>query len=130
MPKWGIEMTEGTLSEWNIQEGERVTKGQVVAQVETDKIVNEIQSEFDTVFVRLLAKPGDVHAVGTLLAVMAAESVPAAAIDEFVRTYRGGFAGNAGAMDAPSAAPGADAPEASADADTDTDADAHADADA
>ena len=87
MPKWGIEMLEGTVAEWNIQEGDRVTKGQVVAQIETDKIVNEIQSEFDTIFVRLVAKAGEVYPVGALLGVMAPEAVPAAAIDAFVRAF-------------------------------------------
>lgn len=87
MPKWGIEMLEGTVAEWNIQEGDRVTKGQVVAQIETDKIVNEIQSEFDAIFVRLVAKAGEVYPVGALLGVMAPEAVPAAAIDAFVRAF-------------------------------------------
>jgi len=89
MPKWGIEMTEGTLAEWNIREGERVTRGQVIAQIETDKIVNEVQAESEVTFVRLLATPGEVYPVGALLAVTANEAAPKAAIDEFVRTFRG-----------------------------------------
>ena len=89
MPKWGIEMTEGTLAEWNILEGERVAKGQVIAQIETDKIVNEVQAESEVTFVRLLATPGDVYPVGALLAVTANEATPKAAIDEFVRAFRG-----------------------------------------
>jgi pyruvate dehydrogenase E2 component (dihydrolipoamide acetyltransferase) len=115
MPKWGIEMTEGTLAEWNIREGDSVTKGQVVAQIETDKIVNEIQSEFDTLFVRLLAKAGEVYPVGALLAVTAAEPVAGAAVDEFLRTFRGGPAvapgaagGSNGAQDARAKAPSSD----------------------
>jgi pyruvate dehydrogenase E2 component (dihydrolipoamide acetyltransferase) len=97
MPKWGIEMLEGTVAEWNIQEGDRVTKGQVVAQIETDKIVNEIQSEFDAIFVRLVAKAGEVYPVGALLGVMAPEAVPAAAIDAFV----GAFGSSGDAEEAP-----------------------------
>jgi pyruvate dehydrogenase E2 component (dihydrolipoamide acetyltransferase) len=109
MPKWGIEMVEGTVAEWNIQEGDRVTKGQVVAQIETDKIVNEIQSEFDTVFVRLVAKAGEVYPVGALLGVMASEAAPAAAIDAFVRAFRS----SGDAQEAPAApAHGEDTPEA------------------
>ena len=79
MPKWGIEMTEGTLAEWNIKEGERVAKGQVIAQIETDKIVNEVQAESDVTFVRLLATPGDVYPVGALLGVTATDPTPPAA---------------------------------------------------
>ena len=109
MPKWGIEMLEGTVAEWNIQEGDRVTKGQVLAQIETDKIVNEIQSEFDTIFVRLVAKAGEVYPVGALLGVMASEAVPAAAIDAFVRAF-----GSSGDAEESPVAPahGEDAPEA------------------
>jgi pyruvate dehydrogenase E2 component (dihydrolipoamide acetyltransferase) len=108
MPKWGIEMTEGTLAEWNIQEGDRVTKGQVVAQIETDKIVNEIQSEFDTLFVRLLAKAGEVYPVGALLAVTAAQPVAGAAVDEFLRTFRGGSAAGSAAAGGANGANGAE----------------------
>ena len=35
MPKWGIEMTEGTLSEWKIAPGDWIAKGQIIALVET-----------------------------------------------------------------------------------------------
>ena len=109
MPKWGIEMLEGTVAEWNIKEGDRVTKGQVVAQIETDKIVNEIQSEFDAIFVRLVAKAGEVYPVGALLGVMASEAEPAAAIEAFVRA----FGSNGGTQETPVVpAHGEDAPEA------------------
>lgn len=115
MPKWGIEMSEGTLAEWNIKEGDRVTKGQVVAQIETDKIVNEVQSEFDAVYVRLLAKAGEVYPVGELLGVLASDAVPAAAVDAFVRAFRDGGAAAAevsqASAEAP-VAPVASAPEA------------------
>jgi pyruvate dehydrogenase E2 component (dihydrolipoamide acetyltransferase) len=77
------------LAEWNIGEGERVSKGQVIAQIETDKIVNEVQAESDVTFVRLLATPGEVYPVGALLGVTATEAAPKAAIDEFVRAFRG-----------------------------------------
>jgi pyruvate dehydrogenase E2 component (dihydrolipoamide acetyltransferase) len=103
MPKWGIEMVEGTISEWNITEGEPVTKGQVVAQIETDKIVNEVQVEYDTHFVRLIATPGEVYPVGALLAVTASAPVAADEIDAFVRAFRpaGGAAAATEAEDAP-----------------------------
>jgi pyruvate dehydrogenase E2 component (dihydrolipoamide acetyltransferase) len=88
MPKWGIEMIEGTLAEWNIKEGEPISKGQVIAQIETDKIVNEVQAEFDLTFVRLLARPGEVYPVGALLGVTASGPADGAEIDAFVRSFR------------------------------------------
>lgn len=71
MPKWGIEMQEGRISEWSIQEGAPVAKGQTIVTIESDKIVNEVQAEFDTRFVRLIGAPGETYPVGALLGVMA-----------------------------------------------------------
>ena len=70
MPKWGIEMAEGTIAEWGVAEGERFARGTVLALVETDKITNEIEAEADGCFVRLIASAGETHPVGALLAVL------------------------------------------------------------
>ena len=70
MPKWGIEMAEGTIAEWGVAEGERFTRGTVLALVETDKITNEIEAEADGCFVRLIASAGETHPVGAVLAVL------------------------------------------------------------
>jgi pyruvate dehydrogenase E2 component (dihydrolipoamide acetyltransferase) len=117
MPKWGIEMVEGTISEWNISEGEPVIKGQVIAQIETDKIVNEVQVEYDTRFVRLIATPGEAYPVGALLAVTSSETVSRDEIDAFVRAFKpaGGDAAAAAAeaQDGAAAASKGDAAAAS-----------------
>jgi pyruvate dehydrogenase E2 component (dihydrolipoamide acetyltransferase) len=87
MPKWGIEMLEGTIGEWNVKVGESVVKGQVIAQIETDKIVNEVEVEYDTRFVRLVAEPGQAYPVGALLAVTSSDAVGDEEIDAFVRAF-------------------------------------------
>ena len=87
MPKWGIEMVEGTVSEWNVKVGEPVVRGQVIAQIETDKIVNEVEIEYDTRFVRLIAEPGQAYAVGELLAVTSSDTVEDEEIDVFIRAF-------------------------------------------
>jgi pyruvate dehydrogenase E2 component (dihydrolipoamide acetyltransferase) len=87
MPKWGIEMVEGTISEWNVKVGEPVVKGQVIAQIETDKIVNEVEIEYDTRFVRLIAEPGQAYPVGELLAVTSSDTVEDEEIDAFIRAF-------------------------------------------
>ncbi len=111
MPKWGIEMTEGTLSEWNVKEGDRVTRGQPIAQIETDKIVNELEAEAAALFLRLTAKAGETYPVGALLAVTADEPAPPAQVDEFIRTFRGGVV-YAGTMQPPGAVTNAAAAQA------------------
>ncbi|MEL6843227.1 MAG: biotin/lipoyl-containing protein, partial [Bacteroidota bacterium] len=39
VPKWGIEMQEGTLTEWKVAVGDAVTKGDEIVDMETEKIV-------------------------------------------------------------------------------------------
>ena len=89
MPKWGIEMTEGVLAEWMVGEGDAVTRGQTICSIETAKITNEVDAEFDTVLRRLLMPAGgDAVPVGTLLGVFAAAETPDAEIDAFVAAFR------------------------------------------
>ncbi len=45
MPKLGFDMAEGTLVRWVIQEGEPVSKGAVLAEIETDKATVEVEFE-------------------------------------------------------------------------------------
>lgn len=47
MPKFGMTMTEGTLARWLVDAGEPVKKGQVIAEIETEKIVNELAAPAD-----------------------------------------------------------------------------------
>src|SRR3546814_16694970 len=69
MPKWGIEMSEGTIAEWMVAENEPFAKGAVLTLVETDKITNEIEAEGEGSFVRIVAEAGGTFPVGALLAV-------------------------------------------------------------
>lgn len=88
MPKLGLTMTEGMLAEWKVAPGDAVTAGQVLFVVETDKIANEIEAQQAGVVEALLAEPGDVLAVGAVLArlqvagenALAAPSLPAPAL--------------------------------------------------
>ena len=43
MPKLGLTMTEGLLAEWCVAPGDRVSAGDVIFVVETDKVANEIK---------------------------------------------------------------------------------------
>ena len=70
MPKWGIEMQKGTLSEWHVKEGETVEKGQLIALVETDKITNELEASQNGKIHKLVVPEGEEHVVGQLLAIV------------------------------------------------------------
>jgi pyruvate/2-oxoglutarate dehydrogenase complex dihydrolipoamide acyltransferase (E2) component len=49
MPKLGLTMEEGTLIRWLVAEGERVTTGQPICEIETDKVTEEIEAEAEGV---------------------------------------------------------------------------------
>jgi pyruvate dehydrogenase E2 component (dihydrolipoamide acetyltransferase) len=84
MPKLGFDMAEGTLVSWVKQEGQEVHKGDVVAEIETDKATIEIESTLDGTLLKLLASEGDVVPVGADIAWVgeAGESVPEGASAE------------------------------------------------
>jgi pyruvate dehydrogenase E2 component (dihydrolipoamide acetyltransferase) len=63
-------MEEGKLVKWTKKEGDRVTKGEVLAEVETDKAVMEIVARGDGVMRKIIAAEGETRPVGDLLAVI------------------------------------------------------------
>jgi len=56
MPKLGFDMAEGTLVRWVKAEGDSVKKGEVIAEIETDKATVEVESNFSGVMARHLAE--------------------------------------------------------------------------
>jgi len=90
VPKWGIEMVEGTINTWNKQAGDTVAKGDEVFEMESDKIVNVWESPVNGVLRRVIAAEGDAHPVGALLGVIADASVSDADIDAFIAGYGSG----------------------------------------
>jgi pyruvate dehydrogenase E2 component (dihydrolipoamide acetyltransferase) len=72
MPKLGFDMQEGTLVRWVKLEGDEVNKGDVLAEIETDKATVEVESGFSGAVARHLVNQGDVVPVGTAIAIIAA----------------------------------------------------------
>ena len=68
LPKWGLTMEEGTLTEWLVKEGQDVKEGEALADVETDKVTNQLESPVSGVVTKLLVEDGTEEiAVGTVL---------------------------------------------------------------
>ncbi len=80
LPKWGLTMEEGTVTAWRKQEGEAVSEGEALADVETDKINNELPSPISGIVARILVPVGEAVPVGTTLAIVAANAEEAAQI--------------------------------------------------
>ena len=115
MPKWGIEMTEGTIAEWMVKEGEAFSKGQLLCLIETDKITNEVEAEYDAVLKRLLTPASDeAHPVGALLAVFADADTPDAEVEAFIAGFKPAETSVAAKAGGAAAAPAAAAPAAPA----------------
>src|ERR1700694_2079548 len=72
MPQMGADMTEGTIVRWIKKEGDPVERGEIIAEIETDKANVEIEAFEPGVFRKLLAQEGDTVDVGTPIAVIAA----------------------------------------------------------
>jgi pyruvate dehydrogenase E2 component (dihydrolipoamide acetyltransferase) len=89
MPKWGIEMTEGTVTSWNVAVGAQLEKGAPLLDVETEKIVNVVEAPVSGKLRRILADVGDVRPVGSLIAVCADDSVGESEIDAYVANFKG-----------------------------------------
>ena len=87
VPKWGIEMVEGTITSWNKSEGDAIAKGDEVFEMESDKIVNVWDAPVAGVLRRIIAAAGDAHPVGALLGVIAAADVSDADIDQFIAEH-------------------------------------------
>jgi pyruvate dehydrogenase E2 component (dihydrolipoamide acetyltransferase) len=101
MPQMGADMKEGTVIRWLKPEGSDVDRGEIIAEIETDKANIEIEAFGAGVFRKQIHKEGDVVPVGEVIAVIAAP-------DDDISKYEAGAASSASA--APEKAPEAAAP--------------------
>jgi pyruvate dehydrogenase E2 component (dihydrolipoamide acetyltransferase) len=87
MPKWGIEMTAGTITGWRVSEGQRIERGAEILDVETEKIVNAVEAPAGGLLRRILAGEGETQAVGALIGVIAEEQASDADIARFIDAF-------------------------------------------
>ena len=78
MPKLSDTMEEGTVLEWKKQDGDEVHRGEVLAEIESDKASFEIEAEADGVL-RIVVDKGQPVPVGQQIAVIGSGDAPAAA---------------------------------------------------
>ena len=81
MPTLGADMTVGTLLAWMKKPGDQVERGEIIAEVDTDKGVIEVEVFTSGIIEKLLIEPGAEVPVGTVLAVIREPGeVPGAAV--------------------------------------------------
>jgi pyruvate/2-oxoglutarate dehydrogenase complex dihydrolipoamide acyltransferase (E2) component len=67
IPKLGMAMSEGILSEWHVKDGDTVEIGTLLYTIETDKVQQDIESPAAGI-VRLIGEEEETYPVGTLVA--------------------------------------------------------------
>ena len=70
VPELAESITEGTISQWLINVGEKVEKGASVVELETDKVNVEIIAEDSGIVSQLLGEPGDTVEIGDVIAIL------------------------------------------------------------
>ena len=68
LPAMSDQMTEAELLKWDIEEGSDVNKGDVIAEISTDKVDMDLDSPFTGKVTKLLVEEGSVINVGEVLA--------------------------------------------------------------
>lgn len=70
MPKQGLQMTEGTITDWFAEEGETVTEGQPLFEIETDKLTITIDANYSGTLLKILRHEGEVVPVAETIAII------------------------------------------------------------
>ncbi|WP_299329373.1 pyruvate dehydrogenase complex dihydrolipoamide acetyltransferase [Parasphingopyxis sp.] len=82
MPALSPTMEEGTLAKWLVKEGDEISSGDIMAEIETDKATMEFEAVDEGVLAKILVPEGtDEVAVGAVIAILAEEGEDPASID-------------------------------------------------
>ncbi|WP_105994392.1 dihydrolipoamide acetyltransferase family protein [Staphylococcus simulans] len=73
MPKLGMTMKEGTIEEWHVQEGDVVSKGDIVASISSEKLTQDIEAPADGTILKITAQAGEDVKVKTPIGVIGEE---------------------------------------------------------
>ncbi len=68
VPELAESITEGTISDWLVSEGDQVNEGDVLLELETDKVNVEIHAEHSGMLQNIRKKAGDTVEVGEVIA--------------------------------------------------------------
>ena len=74
MPKLGFDMREGVLNQWLKKVGDPVSRGEVVAEIETDKATLDLESQVDGTLLHMFEEDGALVPIGTQMAIVGQEA--------------------------------------------------------
>lgn len=87
VPKWGMTMTEGTIVSWLVAEGDVISKGDEIVEIETTKLTNVVESSAVGTLRRIVLGEGTTAPVGALAAVVVDGEATDEEIEAFIATY-------------------------------------------
>jgi pyruvate dehydrogenase E2 component (dihydrolipoamide acetyltransferase) len=96
LPRLGQGMESGTIVRWLKSEGESVSKGEPLFELDTDKVTQEVEAEADGVLLKIVLPEGEAD-VGTTVAVLGSEG------EDVSQLLAAAQSGNGGAAPAPAA---------------------------
>lgn len=73
MPKLSDTMEEGVIAKWNVKEGDKISAGDIIAEVETDKATMDVEAFDDGTLLKIIPAEGDAVPLGGLIAVIGEE---------------------------------------------------------
>ncbi len=117
MPKAGNSMEEGTIVSWKVKEGERINKGQILFEVETDKAVVEVEADVAGRLAKIIVGEGQTIAVLQPVAYLAEDD---GAVANFLSAHGAAAAQGGAGQAAPAKQPSPVAAQAAAPAWTGT----------
>src|SRR2546426_12836229 len=79
MPAMGESVTEGTVLEWHVSEGDSVEEGQTMVEVSTDKVDAEVPAPASGTVTKILVQPDEEIEVGKTMAEIDPDGGPAGA---------------------------------------------------
>jgi len=88
MPKWGLSMEAGKVTDWLVAVGDEIEEGTEICEIDTDKIAGELESTWTGVVRSLVVEVNESVPVGGTIAVVAPADVPQEEIDAVVAEAR------------------------------------------
>ena len=70
LPQWGMGMSEGLIVQWNKKVGDAVAEGEFLAEIETEKAAQELESPADGVLTEIKVQENERAKVRTVIAVI------------------------------------------------------------
>lgn len=111
LPRLGQGMESGTIVRWLKTEGDAVTKGEPLYELDTDKVTQEVEAESDGVLLKIVIADGEVD-VGTTVGIIGAQDEDVSALLVDAQGGNGGAPAAAEPAAAVEATEPAEAPEA------------------